>query len=94
MLKLLLDAACFKTISCKDFLRISTWLHIKIKKLEEKKNMQNAARTIMQSVTSVPLNSLTIFRLDFSYFLFETSDELYFITVLKMLYFVPTLYNS
>ena len=64
------------------------------KKLEEKKNMQNAARTIMQSVTSVPLNSLTIFRLDFSYFLFETSDELYFITVLKMLYFVPTLYNS
>ena len=64
------------------------------KKLEEKKNMQNAARTIMQSVTTVPLNSLTIFRLDFSYFLFETSDELYFITVLKMLYFVPTLYNS
>ena len=65
------------------------------KKLEEKTHMQNAARTIMQSVTnSVPLNSLTIFRLDFSYFLFETSDELYFITVLKMLYFVPTLYNS
>ena len=64
------------------------------KKLEEKKNMQNAARTIMQSVTTVPLNSLTIFRLDFSYFLFETSDELYCITVLKMLYFVPTLYNS
>ena len=56
--------------------------------------MQNAARTIMQSVTTVPLNSLAIFRLDFSYFLFETSDELYFITVLKMLYFVPTLYNS
>ena len=56
--------------------------------------MQNAARTIMQSVTTVPLNSLTIFRLDFSYFLFETSDELYCITVLKMLYFVPTLYNS
>ena len=64
------------------------------KKLEEKTHMQNAARTIMQSVTTVPLNSLTIFRLDFSYFLFETSDELYFITVLKMLYFVPTLYNS
>ena len=64
------------------------------KKLEEKKHMQNAARTIMQLVTTVPLNSLTIFRLDFSYFLFETSDELYCITVLKMLYFVPTLYNS
>ena len=64
------------------------------KKLEEKTHMQNAARTIMQSVTTVPLNSLTIFRLDFSYFLFETTDELYFITVLKMLYFVPTLYNS
>ena len=64
------------------------------KKLEEKTHMQNAARTIMQSVTTVHLNSLTIFRLDFSYFLFETSDELYFITVLKMLYFVPTLYNS
>ena len=64
------------------------------KKLEEKTHMQNAARTIMQSVTTVPLNSLTIFRLEFSYFLFETTDELYFITVLKMLYFVPTLYNS